>query len=99
VYRGSAVKLDKYLGQEFKADSMNPLNRLLNASNLMNQRPEFLESYIRIFDSFDSRFIQKIRKIQLQLPALHKADQHGIALTGATLWAISAFTTPFCSGS
>jgi hypothetical protein len=36
----------------------------------MNQRPEFLESYIRIFDSFDSRFIQKIRKIQLQLPAL-----------------------------
>jgi hypothetical protein len=49
---------------------MNPSNRLLKASNLTNQRPEFLESYIRIFDSFDSSFIQKIRKIQLQLPAL-----------------------------
>ena len=49
---------------------MNPSNRLSKASNLTNQRPEFLESYIRIFDSFDSSFIQKIRKIQLQLPAL-----------------------------
>jgi hypothetical protein len=46
MYRGSAVRLDRYLGQEFKADSINPLNRLLNALNLINQRPEFLESYI-----------------------------------------------------
>ena len=62
----------RYLGQEFKADSMNPSNRLLKASN---QRPEFLESYIRIFDSFDSSFIRKIRKIQLQLPALPRQTQ------------------------
>ncbi len=49
---------------------MNPLNRLLKASNLTNQRPEFLESYIQKFDLFDSSFIQKIQKIQLQLLAL-----------------------------
>ena len=52
----------RYFSQEFKADSINPSNRLLKAPNLANQRPEFFESYIRIFDSFDSSFIQKIRK-------------------------------------
>jgi hypothetical protein len=60
-YKGSAVR-SYIFGQEFKADSMNPLNQVLKASNLTNQRPEAFESYIRIFDSFDSSFIRKIRK-------------------------------------
>lgn len=32
---------------------MNPSNRPLKASYLTDQRPEFLESHIRIFNSFD----------------------------------------------
>src|SRR6266536_2553829 len=59
---------------------MNPLNRLLKASNLTNQGPEFLESYIQKFDSFDSSFIQKIRKIQLQLPALFLGNPSSLSL-------------------
>jgi hypothetical protein len=54
---------------------MNPSNLLLKALNLTNQRPEPLESYIRIFDSFDSSFIRKIREIQLQLPALVEEER------------------------
>ena len=94
VYRESAVRF-RYLGQEFKADSMNSSNRFLKSSNLTNQRPELLESYIRIFDSFDSSFIRKIRKIQLQLPALEKPDMPNLLRTHGILRAVmSAIANP-----
>jgi hypothetical protein len=51
------------------------MNRLKNRSESDESEARVHESYSQIFDSFDSRFIRKIRKIRVKIKHLRIPDQ------------------------
>src|SRR5437762_7287063 len=51
---------------------MNRLNQPPTTLNLTNQRPGILNRTASKFGSFRLRFVQKIRKVQLQYPPVHR---------------------------
>ena len=53
------------------------MNRLKNCSESDESDARVHESYSQIFDSFDSRFIRKIQKIQVQITPLRRGDTGG----------------------